>query len=141
EMAEAGAEGDPAGGSAEGAAVAAEAAVAEGEEAAEGEEMMEVEAGPQLRPIFFDLIVRFDGYDALPGITVDITHADAFQKEKEVFRHWLDTTGMAKSDTRQIDFILEDIEFEDGDVFSVMLRETVPSEERGEYREFAEAGP
>ena len=125
------------------AAVAAEAIVAEGEEAAEGEgEMdMEMESGPKTRPIFFDLIVRFDGYDALPGLTVDITHADAFEKEKAVYRQWLDTSGMAKSDTRQIDFILDDIAFEEGDVFSVQLRSNIPAEERGDYQEFAAAGP
>ncbi len=127
---------------AESVAEAAESAVEAGEEMAEGEEeVTEADVVPQTRKIFFDLIVRFDGTKSLPGITVDITHADAFEKEKGQHRYWLDTAGMLKSDTRQIDFELEDVEFVDGDVFSVALRPQVPPEERGEYREFTVTGP
>ncbi len=124
------------------AAAEESAAMAEGDESTEeSAEEMAADTGPQTRAIFFDLIVRFDGLESLPGITVDITHADAFQKEKGQYHYWLDTPGMVKSDTRQIDFELEDVEFIDGDVFSVALRTPVAPEERGDYREFADVAP
>ena len=110
------------------------------DQGSDDQEMAMEIAGPRPMTIFFDLIVRFDGDEALPGITVDVTHADPFEQEKGAYRQWIDTAGMAKRDTRQISFVLEGIEFEDGDTFSVLLRAHVPLEERGDYREFVEAG-
>ena len=88
--------------------------------------------------VLFDLIVQFDGNDPLPGVTVEITHADPFEKEKGSFRHYLETGPMVKSETKQLSFTVPDLDFVDGDLFSVDIRGHVPPEERGEYREFAE---
>ena len=140
---------DPAGyasGEAEVVAVAAEAVAEEAvaaEEAAEGEEGEEaevVETGPSSTDIFFDLIIQFDGPESLPGITVEITHADPFEQEKGSLLHYVETGKMVKSETRQESFTLPIENFEEGDVFSVELRSLVPAEERGNYREFAEHG-
>lgn len=134
-------------GEAEGAAMAAEAAVAE--EAAEGEaaaeemdeELEEVmETGPRPMNVILHLLVQFGGDESLPGITVEVTQADPFGKEKEPTLHWIDTAGMAKSDVKQVDLRLEGMEYEDGDAFSVLLSTGIPADTSG-YREFAEAGP
>ena len=123
-------------------AMVAEEAVA-GEEGA-GEEGMDeeevVESGPRPTDVILHLLVRFGGDEALPGITVEVTQADPFGKEKEPTLHWVETAGMGKSDVQQVDLRLEGIEYEDGDGFSVLLRQTVPAEDRAQYREFAEAG-
>ncbi len=131
---------------AEEAAVAEEAAMAEAAAMAEEgatEELVEPaeESGPRPMDISLHLLVRFSGDEALTGITVEVTQADPFGKEKEPTLHWIETAGMGKSDVQQVDLRLEGVEFEDGDAFSVLLREVVPAEARSQYREFAEAGP
>lgn len=118
---------------ADGEAVAAAAADETGEEVIE-------DAGPATRDILFDLVVIFDGSDPLPGLTLDVSQADPFEKEKATFRHYIELDPMVKSETKQVSFILEGIEnYEEGDLFSVNLREYVAPEDRGEYREFVEA--
>lgn len=118
--------------------------VAVAAEEAEGEEVAEdvtPEEGPRPTDVLLDLYVLFNGKESLPGITIDISMADPFQKEKATFRRYLDTGKMVRGEGRQLSLVLEGIEdFETGDVFSVFLRSSVPVEERGEYREFAEAG-
>lgn len=123
---------------------------AEGEEGAEdgdeamddeamGDEAMDMEpAGPVERTIFFDLIVQLDGDHALPGLTLDLAQADASGAEKKAWKRYVELPSMIKGQTQQVSFE-EDLEFEEGDQFSVELRTPVPPAERGEYREFADA--
>ena len=126
----------------------AEAAVAEtpatAEEGAAEDEMPmdeeEIESGPQPRDVLFDLVVYFRGRKALKGITVDVTHADAADQEKAVYQQWIDTAGMINGETRQVDFVLEGMEVEDGDAFAVTLASGVPAD-LGKYREFSEPAP
>jgi hypothetical protein len=136
EMAE---EGEEMAGEGEEAMAADEMEGGDEEMAGEGEEM--AAEGPHTAEILFDLIVQFEGDEALPGITVDISHADPFEQEKAVYHHWIETGDMIKGETKQESFVMAIPDFETGDVFSVDLRSYVPPEERGEYREFAEAGP
>ncbi len=129
-----------AGGEVTAVAVATETAT-EGEEGAEGEtdEMVQEEVGPSTSSVLFDLVVRFDGTEPLSGLTLDISQADPFEPEKASLRHYMELDPMVKSETKQVSFVLDDIEYEEGDLFSVTLREFVPPEERGDYREFAAA--
>lgn len=124
--------------------MAAAAAVAEeaGEGMEEAEEVLEeaVETGPRQVDVILHMLLGFNGDEALPGITVEVTQADPFGKEKEPTLHWIETAGMTKSDVKQVDLRLEGVEYEDGDAFSVLLREVVPAADRSRYREFAEAG-
>ena len=126
---------------AETVATAAEAAAEAEGEAEEGMEEMEMEeqSGPQPRDIILHLLVRFSGDEPLAGVTVEVTQADPFGKEKAPTLHYIETANMTKSDVRQVDLQIEGLEFEDGDAFAVNLREVVPAEDRGSYREFAEA--
>ncbi len=119
-----------------GAAAAAEAA----EEAEEGAMDEEEMSGPQPKNVLFDLVVYFRGRKALEGITVDVTHADSAQQEKAVYQQWLDTAGMINGDTRQMDFMLEGMEVEDGDAFAVTLASGVPAD-LGNYAECSEPAP
>lgn len=130
---------------AEGELAADEEEAAEPEEGGDMEEEMGetdemVAEGPQPTDILFDIVLNFAGRESLPGITLDITHADPFEKQKEIRRHYVETEGMLDGDVSQLSFVLEDFQFEPGDVFSVEIRQNVPPEERGEYREFAAAG-
>ncbi|MCP3958299.1 MAG: hypothetical protein GY719_10650 [bacterium] len=127
-------------------AVMSEEVAVTAEEAAESEETdveleTVMETGPRPMDVVLHLLVRFGGDKALPGITVEVTQADPFGKEGEPTLHWIDTAGMSKSDVSQVDLRLEGVEFEDGDAFSVYLREVVPAEQHSQYREFAEAAP
>jgi hypothetical protein len=127
--------------SAEGAMAAETEEGAEGE-GAEGEGMMEpeMEEGPRTAQILLDLLVVFDGSESLPGLTVDISHADPFEKEKANYRKYIEPGTMLSGEQKQVPVILEVENFETGDAFSAFVRSNVPPEERGEYREFAEYG-
>ena len=121
------------------ASEAAAAAVTEGgEEGGEGSEE-EVATGPMPTDILFDLVVYFKGRKSLAGITVDITHAAASQEEKAVIHHYIETAGIVSGETRQVDFVLEGLEFEEGDVFAVEVAPGVPAD-LSNYREFSETG-
>lgn len=98
-----------------------------------------VDSGPKTVGILLDLVVRFDGTDPLDGLTLDISQADPFEKEKATFRHYIELGSMVKSETKQVSFVLEDVDYVDGDLFSVNLREVVAPGDRAEYREFAAA--
>lgn len=117
---------------AEGADATAEGADETGEDAAAA---LEADAN---RTILFDLIVRFSGSDPLPGITVDVTQADAAGNEKRVWREFLDIPNIVKSQTKQVSFELE-TELAEGDQFSVQLANYVDPANYGEYKEYAEA--
>ncbi len=126
----------------EAVAVAAEAAAGEeaaGEEAA-GEEA--APAGPRSVAVLIDFLVRYNATgDALPGITVEIVQNDPFQTEKARHLTWIETPGLRKGEERQVSVTLEVDNYEDGDEFSVEWNAFVPAEKRGDYREFADAGP
>lgn len=130
-------------GAAEAVAVAEEAAVGEeavdSEEAAEGEEDEIASSGPRSQNVLFELVVLFRGRKALDGITVDITHVDEFEEEKNTHLQYIDTAGMTSGETRQVDFELEGLMVEDGDAFSVTLSSGIPAD-LSNYREFAEPG-
>lgn len=106
----------------------------------EGEIMMIEPVGPRPVDIFLDLIVRFDGEEPLPGITLDVSQVNAAGEDKNSWRHFLEIPTIIKSETKQVSFTLEDVLFEEGDQFSVVLAKSVDPAERGEYREFAASG-
>ncbi len=125
----------------EGTAEGEPTAEGEGEDpAAEGVEAMAEPAAPQRVSIQFDLVVYLRGRESLPGITVDITQADANQQEKAVYRQWVDTTNVMKGSPGQSDFILEGIVMEEGDVFAATIAPGVPAD-LSAYREFSEPAP
>ena len=111
----------------------------EGEGADEGaEEATQPEpAGPRTRDVVLDIDLYHTAAEPLPGITLDVTQADSQEREKAVFNVWVDTSNLVKGQHIQVNEILEDVEFEPGDLFSVEVRHPVPPEDRSEYREFS----
>lgn len=108
-------------------------------EMADGDAMEPMMVDDGKRDVLLDLLLQSNTYEQLPGVTVDVTQADADSNEKAVFHVWLETAGMARG-SQPFTHTLEDVEWEEGDGFHVEIRSSVPESERGEYREYADAG-
>ncbi len=121
------------------------------EETAGGEaEMAEVEAAgeeeavasevPVLQRAHLDILVQHDSLEKLPGITVDISMADAQGNEKGHWRLWLDTSKIERANPTQFSHVLEGIDYAPDDGFYVEVRHPVPPEEQAAYREYELGG-
>lgn len=124
-------------------ASAMEAVAAEGEE--EGEEMLEEEQEEeraQRGTVLLEYLVEYFGQGPAPeGIDVEIVQQGAGGDEKGRYDLWVVTDGLTTG-TKQVDVgEIEVDDYEEGDAFSVEYPTHVPPEERGQYREFAEAPP
>lgn len=120
------------------------------EEGAEAEEA--VEAGAESEPaaeevpvrqdVILDILLSRESREPLPGITVDIEHVgpEPERAVKESYRAYLDASGVHRGAGTQVVHRLEDVDYVEGDGFHVEVRHPVPPGERGEYREFQEAG-
>lgn len=116
--------------------VPGEAAEPVADDQAEGlEVLLEV---PVRQAVTLDILVSLDGREALPGLTLDVTQADAGDNEKASWKIYLDVSDVLRGPGNQISYRLEDVEYEEGDGFHVEVRHPVPAAERGEYREFQE---
>lgn len=118
-----------------------EAPAAEGEAGEEDEATAEID-GPDTLSITsrvtLDILVSHEGAGTLPGVTLDIYQAGPDEEVKRNWKLWVDTSDMAL--TKQVTQSLEGVDLEEGDQFAVEIRETVPEDERQEYREFAMHG-
>ncbi|MDX1632737.1 MAG: hypothetical protein R3234_12780 [Thermoanaerobaculia bacterium] len=88
--------------------------------------------------VILDIMVRHTSSEMLPGITVDVSQADAEGNEKASYKIWVDTSDLPMGTPQQVNEILEDVDYEEGDGFFVEVRHPVPPEKRDEYREFSE---
>jgi hypothetical protein len=133
--------GDPAAAAtAEAAEAAAEAELVDEAEHLSDEAGAALEpTGPQRRDVVLDIVVTHTADEALPGITLDVTQADEEENVKETFLVWIDTAHISRGEHAQVNYVLEDIEFEPGDRFSVEVRHPVPAADRGRYRELTPA--
>ncbi|MEM7048502.1 MAG: hypothetical protein AAF604_02535 [Acidobacteriota bacterium] len=114
------------------------ASAAEGDDLEEGAE--EISEGPRTVNVLIDLIVMFEGDGPpLPGITVELRHADSSDQEKARYLHWVEGLSPEEGGTVQVPIQLEANNYEDGDAFSMEIAEFVAAERRGEYREFMAA--
>lgn len=111
----------------------AEAEVEATEEAA-GEGDMPAE--PEMATVLLDFLIHNEGSGTLDGVTVDLTIADPDGNEKERRLLWVETAGLTKGSQRQVAHELTDVAYVDGDGFHVEVRNPIPIEERGDYREF-----
>lgn len=125
---------------------AGDAADAEGEaevgsdEAALEETMEPTEPIDVRQDVLLDILLRFDGQDALDGLTLDITHVDPDKQEKGAYKAYIDVSDVHRGPPAQIVHRLEDVPYEEGDGFHAEVRSPVPAAERDQYREFAETG-
>lgn len=125
---------------AEAAAGASEQAASSADPGAASQEAALAKPDPRQIKVLMDLLVTFTGRKPLPGITVDISHADADGNEKAHRQHYVALAGMHRGAPQQVEVELDGWDLEDGDQFSVEVRQDIPEAERGAYREFQEAG-
>lgn len=117
------------------AGAAAEPAI---EPAIEGEEV--VEEMPMRQDVMLDIVLyKQSGDERLPGLTLDVSQVDAEENDKASYRIWVDTSRLNKGSRRAVSYVLEDVDFEEGDKFAVEVRPNVPPEVRDQYQEFADA--
>jgi hypothetical protein len=117
---------------------AAAAAEPVAEPAMEGEEV--VEEMPMRQDVMLDVVLyKQSGDERLPGLTLDVYQVDAEEKDKASYRIWVDTSRLNKGSRQAVSYVLEDVDFEEGDKFFVEVRPNVPPEVRGQYQEFADA--
>ena len=94
---------------------------------------------PARQEILLDILVRRDGKESLPGLTLDLSVAAAGGAEKARRQLWVDTAAIAKGVEAQLAVTVSDLDYQPGDGFHVEVRHPVPAAERGAYREFGEA--
>ena len=114
--------------------------MAEAEGEAEGEMAEAMEMPPANPNILLDILIQHDSPEMLPGVTVDISMADADGNEKGAWKVWFDTSKMLKANVTPYSHVLEDVPYAEGDGFYAEIRHPVPAEERGDYKEFSSAG-
>lgn len=106
------------------------------QETGDGQEAETQPAVPPSKNVLLDISLRHEGAGKLSGVTLDISQADASGEEKDHWRVYVDTSGLAVE--KQITHTLEDVDYTEGDGFHVEVRSHVPPEERDEYQEFSQ---
>lgn len=92
--------------------------------------------GADRQEVVLDVHLAWNGREALPGITLDLTMIDASGEVKARRKLWVETGGLVRGDSRQIEFTVADLDYREGDGFYVEVRSPIQPEERNEYREF-----
>ncbi len=105
--------------------------------AGEGGEAM---PAPTRQDVLLDILVSTTSHELLPHLTVDVEQVDADKNAKGHWLAYLDTSGVNRGPGTQISYTLENVDYADGDGFTVEVRHPVPPEERGQYQEFQEPG-
>jgi len=105
-----------------------------------GEPEVEEQPVEVIQNAHLDLLLKHDSFEKLPGVTVDIFQVDGNETEKGRWRLWVDTSKVERSNPTQYSYVIENVDYVEGDGFAAEVRHPVPESERGEYREFGEAG-
>lgn len=93
---------------------------------------------PVKKDVLIDVLIGTESSgEVLPGLTLDIDHVDSSRELKERYLYWVDTSKVLKGSNTQVTIVIEDVDYEEGDAFSVSVRSAVPAEERSGYREFS----
>ncbi len=93
------------------------------------------EPGKEHPDILLDVTLEGDAQPPLPGLTLDVSMADAKGKEKAHRRVWIDGKDLGPGGVQQT-LTLKDLPYQPGDGFWVGVRSPVPAAERAQYREF-----
>ncbi len=121
-------------------------AAGEGEDPVTDEESMEEEMAaamaaelqePEGYDILLDLILSTSSRELLPQVTVDIVHLDPSEQEKARWPVTMDTSGLLRGPGIQVTQKLENVDYEEGDIFYAEIRANVPAADRGSYPEFS----
>jgi hypothetical protein len=99
-----------------------------------------VEPVPVRQDVMLDIVVRKEGStDRLEGLTLDVYQVEANEAEKANYRIYVDVSRLNPGSRKAVSYVLEDVDYRQGDGFAVEVRQPVPPEIRGEYKEFEEA--
>lgn len=105
----------------------------------EGTEEGIVEEVPVRQDVYLDVVLRKEGsIETLEGITLDVYHRDAEGNEKTSYRFYVETPRLNKGSRKQVTHVLQDVDYDEGDGFAVEVRQPIPPELYGEYKEFSE---
>jgi hypothetical protein len=88
------------------------------------------------KDVLIDVLVGTESSEPLPGLTLDVDHVDADRQLKRRYLYWIDTSSVIKGSNIQVTVVIEDVDYQEGDAFSVSIRSPVPADERSGYREF-----
>lgn len=113
-----------------------EEAVASDEGNEGDDELMEPASVEVSRDILLDILVQNTGSESLPGITVDVSQIDPSGTAKNGWKVFLELPNLAHGMTEQVSYVLEEVDYEEGDGFHAEVRTPVPPAERGDYAEF-----
>lgn len=113
---------------------------ATGEAMDETDQMTEEAApAPVRQDAILDILVSTTSREPLSHLTVDIDQVDANQNPKGHWLAYLDTSDVLRGPGTQISYTIENVDYAEGDGFNVEVRNPVPAEDRGQYREFEES--
>jgi len=87
--------------------------------------------------VILDILVSTTSQEYLPGLTLDVEHVDANRREKDRRTLWVETSGLVRGGGVQVTHVIENVDWEPGDGMFVEVRTPIPTEERAQYREFA----
>lgn len=90
--------------------------------------------------VLLDIVIHNRSDETLPGLTLDVAQADAQGQPKTSYRIYADTSNIGPGSQGAITHRLEDVDYAPGDGFHVEVRQAIPPEQRGEYRELSEVG-
>lgn len=102
----------------------------------EGTEVDEAPSMEVVQNAHLDILVKHDAFEKLPGITLDIIHADANENVKGEWKLWVDTSNVPRANPTVYGHVIENVDYVEGDGFAVEVRHPIPEAERGDYREF-----
>jgi len=108
------------------------------EEMAAGEDA-EAMPVPTRQDAILDILVTTTSKETLPRLTVDIDQVDADKNPKGHWLATLDTSEVLRGPGSQISYTVENVDYTEGDGFTVDVRHPVPPEDRGQYPEFQES--
>ena len=97
-------------------------------------------ATPTRQDAILDILVSTTSRDPLPHLTVDVEQVDADKNPKGHWLAYLDTAHVLRGPGTQISYTIKDVDYTEGDGFTVEVRTPVPPEDRGQYKEFQESG-
>lgn len=86
--------------------------------------------------VVLDILVSTKALDKLDGLTIDFSHVDGAKNEKDHRLLWIDTSQLERGPGAQITYVVEGVDYTEGDGFAVEVRVPVPTDQQSQYREF-----
>ncbi len=88
------------------------------------------------KDILFDMLVQSEADQALSGLTVDFEHVDSSGNIKSERKIYLDISAVGRGNVGSFSETLTNVDYTEGDGFTVNVRSPIPEAERSQYREF-----